>query len=103
MWLSAVKLLGRYQGKNGQIEIVECSWDGTRVYFEAGREAKPGDARRRKRVHLCQADGRTAVPLATYPGAGLRRRQSRDEAVASRQEFYRRRHQPDQLLAGTPI
>src|SRR5437899_1502500 len=36
MWLSAVKLLGRYQGRNGQIEIVECSWDGTRVYFEEG-------------------------------------------------------------------
>ena len=31
-----MKLLGRYQGKNGQIEIVECSWDGTRVYFEEG-------------------------------------------------------------------
>jgi SAM-dependent methyltransferase len=36
MWLCAVKLLGRYQGKNGQIDIVECSWDGTRVYFEEG-------------------------------------------------------------------
>ena len=36
MWFSIVKLLGCYQGKNGQIEIVECSWDGTRVYFEAG-------------------------------------------------------------------
>jgi SAM-dependent methyltransferase len=36
IWLPAVKLLGRYQGKNGQIEIVECSWDGTRVYFEGG-------------------------------------------------------------------
>ena len=36
IWLPAVKLLGRYQGKNGQIEIVECSWDGTRVYFEEG-------------------------------------------------------------------
>jgi SAM-dependent methyltransferase len=35
-WLSAVRLLGRYQGKNGQIDIVECSWDGTRVYFEEG-------------------------------------------------------------------
>src|SRR5882724_10716270 len=34
--LPAVKLLGRYQGKNGQIDIVECSWDGTRVYFEGG-------------------------------------------------------------------
>jgi 2-polyprenyl-3-methyl-5-hydroxy-6-metoxy-1,4-benzoquinol methylase len=34
--LPAVKLLGRYQGKNGQIDIVECSWDGTRVYFEEG-------------------------------------------------------------------
>ena len=32
----AVKLLGRYQGRNGQIDIVECSWDGTRVYFEDG-------------------------------------------------------------------
>jgi len=31
-----VRLLGRYQGRNGQIEIVECSWDGTRVYFEEG-------------------------------------------------------------------
>lgn len=36
IWLSDVKLLGRYQGNNGQIEIVECSWDGTRVYFEQG-------------------------------------------------------------------
>jgi SAM-dependent methyltransferase len=35
-WLPVVKLLGRYQGKNGQIDIVECSWDGTRVYFEEG-------------------------------------------------------------------
>ena len=24
------------QGWNGEIEIVECSWDGTRVYFEEG-------------------------------------------------------------------
>jgi len=31
-----MRLLGRYQGSNGQIEIVECSWDGTRVYFEEG-------------------------------------------------------------------
>jgi SAM-dependent methyltransferase len=31
-----VRLLGRYQGRNGEIEIVECSWDGTRVYFEEG-------------------------------------------------------------------
>src|SRR5260370_18512243 len=36
MWLPAVKLLGRYQGRNGQIDIVECSWGGTRVYFEEG-------------------------------------------------------------------
>ena len=34
--VSTVRLLGRYQGRNGQIEIVECSWDGTRVYFEEG-------------------------------------------------------------------
>jgi spermidine synthase len=34
--VSTVRLLGRYQGRNGQIEIVECSWDGTRVYFEVG-------------------------------------------------------------------
>jgi SAM-dependent methyltransferase len=32
----AVRLLGRYLGKHGEIEIVECSWDGTRIYFEAG-------------------------------------------------------------------
>ncbi len=31
-----MRLLGRYQGRNGEIEIVECSWDGTRVYFEEG-------------------------------------------------------------------
>jgi spermidine synthase len=31
-----LKLLGRYQGRNGEIEILECSWDGTRVYFEEG-------------------------------------------------------------------
>src|ERR1700737_587353 len=36
MWLSAVRLLGRYQGRNGAIEIVEFSWDGTRIYFEEG-------------------------------------------------------------------
>ena len=31
-----MRLLGRYQGRHGQIEIVECSWDGTRIYFEEG-------------------------------------------------------------------
>jgi SAM-dependent methyltransferase len=31
-----VRLLGRYQGRNGEIEIVESSSDGTRIYFEAG-------------------------------------------------------------------
>ncbi len=31
-----MRLLGRYQGRNGEIEIVECSWDGTRIYFEEG-------------------------------------------------------------------
>jgi spermidine synthase len=31
-----VRLLGRYHGRNGEIEIVECSWDGTRIYFEDG-------------------------------------------------------------------
>ena len=31
-----MRLLGRYQGRNGEIEIVECSDDGTRIYFEAG-------------------------------------------------------------------
>jgi spermidine synthase len=35
-WSSAVRLLGRYQGRHGEIEIVECSWDGTRIYFEEG-------------------------------------------------------------------
>jgi SAM-dependent methyltransferase len=33
---STVRLLGRYQGRNGAIEIVECSADGTRIYFEEG-------------------------------------------------------------------
>ena len=40
-----LKLLGRYQGRNGGIEIVGCSWDGTRVYFEQGvrqSQATPG-------------------------------------------------------------
>ena len=31
-----VRLLGRYRGRNGAIEIVECSADGTRIYFEEG-------------------------------------------------------------------
>ena len=31
-----MRLLERYQGRNGEIEIVECSWDGTRIYFEDG-------------------------------------------------------------------
>ncbi len=31
-----MRLLARYQGRNGEIEIVECSWDGTRIYFEEG-------------------------------------------------------------------
>jgi spermidine synthase len=31
-----VRLLGRYQGRNGEIEIVESSDDGTRIYFEEG-------------------------------------------------------------------
>ena len=31
-----MRLLGRYRGRNGAIEIVECSWDGTRIYFEEG-------------------------------------------------------------------
>ena len=31
-----MRLLGRYQGRNGEIEIVECSGDGTRIYFEDG-------------------------------------------------------------------
>jgi len=35
-WLSIVRLIGRYQGRNGEIEIVECSRDGTRIYFEEG-------------------------------------------------------------------
>ena len=34
--VSAVRLLGRYLGNNGEIQIVECSWDGTRIYFEEG-------------------------------------------------------------------
>jgi len=34
--VSAVRLLGRYQGRNGEIEIVECSQSGTRIYFEQG-------------------------------------------------------------------
>ena len=31
-----MRLLGRYRGRNGTIEIVECSADGTRIYFEEG-------------------------------------------------------------------
>lgn len=31
-----MRLLGRYQGRNGEIEIVESLQDGTRIYFEAG-------------------------------------------------------------------
>jgi spermidine synthase len=31
-----LRLLGRYQGRNGEIEVVESLPDGTRIYFEAG-------------------------------------------------------------------
>ena len=31
-----MRLLGRYQGRNGEIEIVESLDDGTRIYFEQG-------------------------------------------------------------------
>jgi spermidine synthase len=34
--VAAVRLLGRYQGRNGEIEIVECQQSGTRIYFEQG-------------------------------------------------------------------
>src|SRR5512140_328412 len=34
--VAAVRLLGRYQGRNGEIEIVECAQSGTRIYFEQG-------------------------------------------------------------------
>ena len=34
--VSAVRLLGRYQGRNGEIEIVDCLESGTRIYFEQG-------------------------------------------------------------------
>ena len=34
--VAPVRLLGRYQGRNGEIEIVECSQSGTRIYFEQG-------------------------------------------------------------------
>ncbi|MGA7993691.1 MAG: class I SAM-dependent methyltransferase, partial [Bradyrhizobium sp.] len=34
--MAAVRLLGRYQGRNGEIEIVECQQSGTRIYFEQG-------------------------------------------------------------------
>src|SRR5260221_7479710 len=35
--------------------------------LRGGRAAKPGDARWRKRVHLCQADGRTSVSFPASP------------------------------------
>ena len=60
--------------------------------FRSGREAKPGDARRRKRVHLCQDHGRVSVALRTHPRPGLRRRESRDTAMASRKETNHRRY-----------
>jgi spermidine synthase len=34
--VAPVRLLGRYQGRNGEIEIVECPQSGTRIYFEQG-------------------------------------------------------------------
>src|SRR6266404_194262 len=58
--------------------------------FRRGREAKPSDARWRKRLHIRQAHGRTSIPLRTNPGPGLRRRKSCDKAVASREEIDHR-------------
>src|SRR5260370_41832557 len=71
--------------------------------FRGRRAAKPGNARRRKRVDLRQADRRTSVQLPTYPRAGLRRRNASDQAVASWQAADRRRQQPDQFHPRTTI
>src|SRR5271156_4312950 len=57
---------------------VFMGWDA-RLLRRRGK-AKPGDARRRKRVHLRQAHGRTTVPLRTNPRSGLWRRESCDTA-----------------------
>jgi hypothetical protein len=55
------------------------------------REAKSGNARWRKRLHLRQAHGRTSVSIRTNPRSGLWRRESCDKAVATRQEIDHRR------------
>ena len=60
--------------------------------FRRGCEAEPSDARRRKRIHLRQDHGRAPVTLRTYPRPGLRRRESRDTAVAPREAIDHRRN-----------
>ena len=77
-----MKLLGRYQGRNGQIEIVECSWDGTRVYFEEGVRQSQATPDGESVFTYVKLMDELLSRLRTDPGAGLRRRQSRDPAVA---------------------
>ena len=69
-----MKLLGRYQGKNGQIDIVECSWDGTRVYFEAEGDTRTMsvvDAKTRTIVKEIGPFGNMVRPF-TFNGAQTR-------------------------------
>ena len=97
-----MKLLGRYQGRNGKIEIVECSWDGTRVYFEEGvRQSQATPDGESVFTYVKLMDELLRVEQHTRPG--VRWRKSCDKAVASRKKTDDCRHQPDQLRARAEV
>ena len=87
-----MKLLGRYQGRNGQIEIVECSWDGTRVYFEEGVRQSQATPDGESVFTYVKLMDELLSRSEQHPRPGLRRRKSCDTAVASRQAIDHRRH-----------
>lgn len=86
-------LLGRFQGKNGQIDFVECSHDGTRVYFEEGvrqSQATPNGESVFTYIKIMETFlDRSANVLIL----GCGRRKSRDTPDKTRQACESRRYQ----------
>ena len=90
-----MKLLGRYQGRNGEIEIVECSWDGTRVYFEEGVRQSQATPNGESVFTYVKLMDELLHKSEKHTRLGVRWRKSRDKAVASRKKADDCRHQPD--------
>ena len=81
-----VKLLGRYQGRNGEIEIVECSLDGTRVYFEEGVRQSQATPNGESVFTYVKLMDELLSRRNTSSCPWVRRRKSCDKAGASRKK-----------------